>query len=102
MEDFKDKPDGEIKCHEVESEPELIIWKNMNTSMSQFIGRRVVSMLILGFIFGFTILWLDWFTNSYLKDKFPGASDSSGETLSCAKEVTMEEAYESALKPAKL
>jgi len=101
VEDFRDKPDGEIKCHDVRNEPDMIIWRNMNTSLKHIIGRRAVSLLVLGFIFGLTILLLDWFTNGYLKEEFPNEAAGLGASFSCGKSVTMLEAYESTLKPAK-
>lgn len=100
VEDFRDKPDGEIKCHDVHNEPDMIIWKNMNTSLYHAIGRRVVSLLVLGLIFGLTILLLDWFTNGYLKEEFSNEDPSLSASFSCGKTVTMLEAYESTLKPA--
>jgi hypothetical protein len=101
VEDFRDKPDGEIKCHDVRNEPDMIIWRNMNTSLYHIIGRRAVSLLVLGFIFGLTILLLDWFTNGYLKAEFPDEEPSLSASFSCGKSVTMLEAYESTSKPAK-
>jgi hypothetical protein len=63
----------------------MIIWRNMNTSLFHAIGRRAVSLLVLGFIFGLTVLLLDWFTNGYLKDEFPNEEQNLSESFSCRK-----------------
>ncbi len=73
----------------------------MNTSLYHVIGRRAVSLLVLGFIFGLTVLLLDWFTNGYLKAEFPDEEQSLSAGFNCGKSVTMLEAYESTLQPAK-
>lgn len=83
VEDFRDKPDEEIKCHEVKSEPDIIIWKNMNTSLVQSVQRRLFSALALGAIFGLTILALDLFTNVYLKNNYPSNKVDLSESYAC-------------------
>lgn len=101
VDDFKDKPDEEIKCHEIKNEPEIIIWRNMNTSLLDHAKSRLFSLLVLAAIFGCTFVLLDLFTNSYLKESFTQDERSINESYSCGKTVTMLEAYESKLKPLK-
>ena len=89
MEDFRDKKNDEFAAKQMNCEPDIISWNNINLTQKEMLKRKLISFGIIFGILCFTLLVLFIFSVAFL-NSFDHSSPFFDDNVACPNTVTIQ------------